>query len=84
MAQSCSRMFGTLLQISETSTYYLQDQERVAIENNLEAWCERLLELNFEVRSTNMFGYRLLTGILGSNNSEESSPASCCFFNNCS
>lgn len=77
-------MFGTLLQISETSTYYLQDQERVAIENNLEAWCERLLELNFEVRSTNMFGYRLLTGILGSNNSEESSPASCCFFNNCS
>ncbi|KAF4632023.1 hypothetical protein G7Y89_g6104 [Cudoniella acicularis] len=25
------------------------DQERVAIENNLEAWCERLLEVNFEV-----------------------------------
>ncbi|TVY16866.1 Uncharacterized protein LARI1_G004643 [Lachnellula arida] len=24
------------------------DQERVAIENNLEAWCERLLEMNFE------------------------------------
>ncbi|KAH8661650.1 armadillo-type protein [Tricladium varicosporioides] len=25
-----------------------QEQQRVAIENNLEAWCERLLELNFE------------------------------------
>jgi hypothetical protein len=26
-----------------------QEQERIAMENNLEAWCERLLEMQFEV-----------------------------------
>jgi len=31
----------------ETNTY--QEQERVDTENSLEAWCERLLEVNFEV-----------------------------------
>ena len=27
----------------------IQEQERTNMENNLEAWCERLLEMNFEV-----------------------------------
>jgi exportin-5 len=26
-----------------------QEQERIAMENNLEAWCESLLEMQFEV-----------------------------------
>jgi hypothetical protein len=27
----------------------IQEQERTNMENNLEGWCERLLEMNFEV-----------------------------------
>lgn len=37
---------------SESYAEINQEQERTAMENNIEAWCERLLELNYEVMSS--------------------------------
>jgi len=54
-------------------TNFPQEQQRIDIENNIETWCERLLEMQFEVSS-----YAIIAAFLtfpGSDDPKANSPA---------
>ena len=49
MAQSLNKMYTYILDTWSSNADIPKEQERNNMEDNLESWCERLLETNFEV-----------------------------------